>query len=180
MKKILLKTIFYLALVTTVLNGSDDLQITQTLPSPLQELNASVEVNATIVNHDNNLTRVSLLKEYTITRKYGFYVDPIFKIKLFNNSVSFRSKIKNAKVYNVFQGRVIYVKKDASSFCNVLKVKSGNKLTLVYSNLSKIAPAIKVGKTIEKGDVVGNVDNTLVFTVYKGFDSFNPLEVLKR
>ncbi|MBD3830823.1 MAG: peptidase M23, partial [Arcobacter sp.] len=56
---------------------------------------------------------ISPLKSYTITKNYGTYTDPIYGIKIFNESISLKPKTANAKVRTVFNGKVIYADKTA-------------------------------------------------------------------
>ena len=50
---------------------------------------------------------------YTITKRYGTYTDPIYGIKVFNESISLKPSKKNTKVKTVFNGKVIYADKTA-------------------------------------------------------------------
>lgn len=117
------------------------------------------------------------LKSYTITKKFGKYYDPIYKIKLFNESISLKSKVKNAKVYSTLKGKVVYAKKNAGALGNVVILKHKNNIHTVYSQLAKIPKTIKVGKWLPKGYVVGRVDTTLVFQVTKDNKYLNPEEL---
>jgi len=119
------------------------------------------------------------LKSYTITKKFGKYYDPIYKIELFNESISMRSKVKNAKVYSVLKGKVIYAKNNAGTLGNVVIVKHSNGLHTVYSQLSNIPRSLKVGKWIPKGYVIGRVNRTLVFQATKNNRYINPIQLFK-
>ncbi|MEJ2500367.1 MAG: peptidase M23, partial [Campylobacterales bacterium] len=50
---------------------------------------------------------IAPLDSYTVLKRYGTYTDPIYKIKIFNESVSLQPKNKEAKVKAVFNGKVI-------------------------------------------------------------------------
>ena len=119
------------------------------------------------------------LKSYTITKKFGKYYDPIYKIELFNESISMRSKVKNAKVYSVLKGKVIYAKNNAGTLGNVVIIKHSNGLHTVYSQLSNIPRSLKVGKWIPKGYVIGRVNRTLVFQATKNNRYINPIQLFK-
>ncbi len=117
------------------------------------------------------------LSSYTVTKKFGPYLDPIYKIELFNESVSLRSKTPNEKVYSALKGQVVYAKNDAGSLGNVVILKHSGDVHTIYSQLSQIAPTLSVGKVIPQGYVVGRIENTLVFQATKNNKYLNPLEL---
>jgi septal ring factor EnvC (AmiA/AmiB activator) len=51
---------------------------------------------------------IAPFQPYTITKRYGTYEDPVYGIKVFNESISLKPKKKNTKVKTVFNGKVIY------------------------------------------------------------------------
>ncbi|SFV51833.1 Membrane-bound metallopeptidase [hydrothermal vent metagenome] len=122
---------------------------------------------------------IAPLKSYTITKKYGTYKDPIYGIKVFNESISLKPKKKGAKVRNIFNGKVIYADKTAM-LDHVVIVEHANGLHTIYANLSKIAPYIKKGKRIKKGYVLGRVNDELVFEATQKSLHINPIELFKR
>lgn len=101
---------------------------------------------------------------YTITKKYGTYTDPIYGIKVFNESISLKPKESNAKVKTVFNGRIIYADKTAV-LKNIVIVEHDNELHTIYANLSQISPNVKKGMKIKKGYTIGRVDDELIFEV---------------
>lgn len=72
---------------------------------------------------------IKLLKQKSITEKkrylllnhtrsqkvYGTYTDPIYGIKVFNESISLKPSQKDTKVKTVFNGKVIYADKTPAS-----------------------------------------------------------------
>ncbi|MBC8238269.1 MAG: peptidase M23, partial [Helicobacteraceae bacterium] len=56
---------------------------------------------------------IAPLDSYTLSKKYGTYTDPIYGIKIFNESISLKPDTPNAKVKTVFNGKVIYADKTA-------------------------------------------------------------------
>jgi murein DD-endopeptidase MepM/ murein hydrolase activator NlpD len=117
------------------------------------------------------------LKSYTITKKFGKYYDPVYKIKLFNESISLKSKTKNAKVYATQKGKVVYAKQNAGALGNVVILKHKNNVHTIYSQLSQIPKTIKVGKWVSKGYTVGRVEDTLVFQVTKSNKYLDPAKL---
>jgi len=119
---------------------------------------------------------IAPLTSYVITKKYGTYIDPIYGIKIFNESISLRPKTSDTKVKTVFNGKVIYAQKTAV-LKNVVVVEHKNGLHTIYANLSKIAPNIKKGKKVKKGSVIGRIKDELTFEVtYKNYH-INPIRL---
>jgi septal ring factor EnvC (AmiA/AmiB activator) len=121
---------------------------------------------------------IAPLNNYTITKKYGTYRDPIYGIKIFNESISLKPKIANAKVKTVFNGKVIYADKTAV-LNNIVIVEHKNGLHTIYANLSQIAPGIKKGKRVRRGAVIGRVKNELVFEVTQRSSHINPIRLFR-
>ena len=121
---------------------------------------------------------ISPLDSFSVKRKFGSYVDPIYKMKIFNESVILTSKIQNAKVKNVLNGKVIYAK-DTAVLDKVVIIENSYGIHTIYAHLSKIAPTIKVGKKIKKGYVIGRVEDDLSFEVTQKSYHINPLELIR-
>jgi len=121
---------------------------------------------------------IAPLDSYTITKKYGTYTDPIYGIKIFNESISLKPKSANAKVKTVFNGKVVYADKTAV-LDNIVIVQHSNGLHTIYANLSQISPNIKVGKKIKKGYTIGRVKDELIFEVTQKSYHINPIRLFK-
>jgi len=115
---------------------------------------------------------------YKITKKYGTYTDPIYGIKVFNESISLKPSHKNAKVKTVFNGKVIYADKTAV-LDNIVIIEHKNGLHTIYANLSQISPNIKKGKRIKKGYTIGRVSDELIFEVTQKSYHINPIRLFK-
>lgn len=142
-----------------------------------------------VKKHGNSYQRVKTIKyrgqktiapldRYTISKKYGTYTDPIYGIKIFNESISLRPKAPNAKVKNVINGKVIYADNTAV-LDNIVIVEHKNGLHTIYANLSQIAPNIKKGKKVRKGAVIGRVKEELVFEVTQKSYHINPIRLFQ-
>ncbi|WP_373070417.1 murein hydrolase activator EnvC [Sulfurimonas sp.] len=115
---------------------------------------------------------------YTLTKKYGTYTDPIYGIKIFNESISMIPKEKNAKVRTVFNGKVIYADKTAV-LDNIVIVEHKDGLHTIYANLSQISPNIQKGKKIRKGYTIGRVNDELIFEVTQKSYHINPIRLFQ-
>ncbi len=122
---------------------------------------------------------ISPIKSYKITKKFGKYYDKVYKMEIFNESVSLKPTKKNSKVLSIFKGEVVYSKKNSGLLDNVVIVKHSGGLHTIYSHLDKISPTIKVGKWIPKGYVVGRVSGTLLFQATKNSKYINPEKLFK-
>ena len=129
------------------------------------------------ISDSKNIRIQAPLSSYVVTKKFGSYVDPVYKIELFNESVSLKSNTKNEKVFSALKGQVVYAKNDAGSLGNVVILKHSGDIHTIYSQLSQIAPTLSVGKVIPQGYVVGRVEDTLVFQATKNNRYLNPLEL---
>jgi len=105
-------------------------------------------------------------------------VDPVYKIKIFNESITLKSATSNAKVKNILNGKVVFAGK-SSMLGKVVVVSHSRKIHTVYAGLSKIAPTIHVGAKIQKGYVVGKVNEKLIFQATKNSKHINPLKLIK-
>jgi len=113
-----------------------------------------------------------------VIKKFGTYVDPIYKIKIFNESITLKSNTRNAKVKNILNGKVVFAGK-SSMLGKVVVVSHSHKMHTVYAGLSKIAPTIRVGSKIKKGYIVGKVTEKLIFQATKNSKHINPLKLIK-
>ncbi len=121
---------------------------------------------------------IAPLRTYTISQNFGNFIDPIYHIKVFNDSVVLKAKRKNAKVYNILDGKVIYAQK-TPMLDRVVIIKNRDNIHTIYAHLSKIAPTVKVGRYLKKGYVIGRVDRELNFEVTKDGMNINPMRLIK-
>ncbi len=121
---------------------------------------------------------IAPLRSFYIKRKFGNYFDPIYKIKIFNESVTLSSKIPNAKVRNVLNGKVIFAK-STPILDNVVIIENARGIHTIYAHLSKIAPTVKKGMKIRKGYIIGRVKKDLIFEVTQKNSHINPLRLIR-
>jgi len=113
-----------------------------------------------------------------LIKRFGTYIDPVYKIKIFNESITLQAPTSPAKVYNVLNGKVVFAGK-SSMLGKVVVVAHGNRMHTVYAGLSKIAPNLTVGRKIKKGYVVGKVKHKLLFQATKNSKHINPLKLIR-
>ncbi len=121
---------------------------------------------------------ISPLDKYIVTKKFGSYTDPIYGIKIFNESISMKPKLKNSKVKSVLNGKVILVAK-TPLLHNIVIIEHKNSIHTIYAHIDRIAPNIKKGKRLKKGTVIGRVNNELMFEVTQKSYHINPLSMIK-
>ena len=122
---------------------------------------------------------IAPLDSYSVKQKFGNYVDPIYNIKIFNESVILRSSTPDAKVKSVLNGKVVFAKA-TSMLENVVIIENENGIHTIYAHLSQIAPTVKVGSVVQKGYVIGRVRNDLTFEVTQRNYHIDPLEMISK
>ena len=120
---------------------------------------------------------ISPIRGAKLIKKFGTYIDPIYKIKIFNESITLKAPSRNAKVRNVLNGKVVFAG-SSSMLGKVVVVSHGGKMHTVYAGLSKIAPNVKKGSRIKKGYVIGKVSRKLIFEATKNSKHINPLRLI--
>ena len=113
-----------------------------------------------------------------VVKGFGTYVDPIYKIKIFNESITLKAPSRNAKVHNVLNGKVVF-SGSSSMLGKVVVVSHSGRMHTVYAGLSKIAPNIRKGTRIKKGYVIGRVSRKLIFEATKNSKHINPVKLIR-
>lgn len=121
----------------------------------------------------------SPLDSYHIEQRFGTYFDPVYKIKVFNESVVLSPKYKNANVRNVLDGKIVFAK-ETPVLKKVVIIEHANQMHTIYAYLDKIAPTIRPGLRIKKGYIIGKVDDRLGFEVTQKDKHIDPLELIGR
>lgn len=120
---------------------------------------------------------IAPLENAYVKRKFGNYTDPVYNIKIFNESIVLGIKSDNSQVKNVLNGEVVFVNETAV-LGKVIIVKHSGNIHTIYAHLSQIAPTIKVGSIIKKGYVIGRISGDLTFEVTQANHHINPLELI--
>jgi len=121
---------------------------------------------------------ISPIQGAKVVKRFGTYIDPIYKIKIFNESITLRAPSRNAKVHNILNGKVVF-SGSSSMLGKVVVVSHSGRMHTVYAGLSKIAPNIRKGTRIKKGYVIGRVSRKLMFEVTKNSKHINPVKLIK-
>ena len=122
---------------------------------------------------------ITPLKSFKVVKNFGTYYDPVYKIKLFNESIVLKSDEEQAKVLCVLNGKVVYAKKNAGMLANVVIIQHEDGLHTIYSHLDEISPTLVVGKWIKQGYVVGRVNDSLMFQATKDASHIDPKDLFK-
>lgn len=121
---------------------------------------------------------IAPLDGYIVTKRFGAYIDPVYGIKIQNESVSLRPTDPDAKVKAVFNGKVILAKPTAM-LENVIIIEHDNGLHTIYAHLDKIAPTVTVGQRLKQGAIIGRVGRELLFQVTQRNAHIDPLQVIR-
>ena len=162
--------------ITKVEREKTIIRPTQKSSTSVRQIGSSYQTSA-LVKYRGKKT-IAPLENYTIAQNFGTYIDPIYKMKIFNESVILRSKSKNARVKNVLDGKVIYADK-TSMLDHVVIIKNRDNIHTIFAHLSQIAPTIKVGKKVPKGYILGRIGRELTFEVTQNDKHINPMRLIK-
>ena len=121
---------------------------------------------------------ISPVKGARLVKRFGTYVDPIYKIKIFNDSITLKAPYSDATVRTVLNGKVVYVGEN-SMLGKVVIVQHSNGLHTVYAGLSKISPLIKTGTRIRRGTAVGKIRRKLIFQATQNSKLINPTRLIR-
>jgi septal ring factor EnvC (AmiA/AmiB activator) len=113
-----------------------------------------------------------------LVKRFGNYVDPIYKIKIFNDSVTLKAPQSDATVRSVLNGKVVYVGEN-SILGKVVILQHGHGLHTVYAGLSKISPIIRTGVRIRRGTAVGKVRRKLIFQATQNAKLIDPTRLIR-
>lgn len=122
---------------------------------------------------------MSPLDAYTIEQRFGTYFDPVYKIKVFNESVILSPKRANANVKNVLDGKVVFAN-ETPVLKKVVIIEHANQMHTIYAYLDKIAPTIRPGLRIKRGYIIGKVNERLGFEVTQKDKHIDPLELIRK
>ena len=146
------------------------------LPEGAREAISSYQASKTS-NYSGERT-FAPLDGYVVTKRFGPYTDPVYGIKIYNESISMRPTESDAKVKAVFNGKVIFAKATAM-LDNVVIIEHDNGLHTIYAHMDKIAPTISVGQRLKQGSIVGRVGRELLFQVTQRNAHIDPLQVIR-
>ena len=125
-------------------------------------------------NNSSDKKAISPLGDAKVVKAFGSHTDPTHKIKIFNESITLKVAQGKNKVYNVLDGKVVFVGK-SDVLGKVIVIAHKNKLHTIYARLSTFAPTIYVGRRLKQGYVIGKVDDTLVFQITQNSKHINPM-----
>ncbi|ADV46119.1 Peptidase M23 [Nitratifractor salsuginis DSM 16511] len=121
---------------------------------------------------------ISPIRGARLVKSFGNYVDPIYKIKIFNDSVTLKAPKSDATVRSVLNGKVVYVGEN-SILGKVVILQHSHGLHTVYAGLSKISPIIRTGARIRRGTAVGKVRRKLIFQATQNAKLINPTRLIR-
>ena len=134
--------------------------------------------NVSVVKYTGAKT-IAPLDYYSVEQNFGPYYDPVYNLKVFNESVTLISKMPNSVVYSIFDGKVVYAK-EAPILKKVVIIEHSNEMYSIYSQLDKIAPTIKPGFVVKKGYTIGRVSQRLGLEITQKDKHIDPLEIIAK
>jgi len=122
---------------------------------------------------------ISPLSGSKLIKRFGTYIDPIYKFKIFNKSITLKAPYQGARVKSVLSGKVVFAENSGGMLGKVVIIAHPNNLHTIYAKLSRLAPGIHVGKRVSKGSTIGKVNSVLMFEVTKNNKHINPLKLIR-
>ncbi|MRJ06709.1 MAG: hypothetical protein C6I01_04235 [Epsilonproteobacteria bacterium] len=110
-----------------------------------------------------------------IIQRFGSYVDPLYHIRIYNNSIVIKTQ-PNAKIHAVERGEVVYIGDYGGK--KIIFIKHPNGVFSIYSNLTKVSPFLKKGYKVRRGEIIARVKNSLEFAMSYKENYVNPLRYL--
>jgi len=111
-----------------------------------------------------------------IIKKFGSYIDPIYNIRLYNDSITIKPYKKNSVVRSILNGRIIYIGKEDNK--KIIIIKHKNDIFSIYANLDEISPILKRGSYVKKGQIIARVKDSLEFEVTYKERPINPIKII--
>lgn len=139
---------------------------------------SSKKLPSAVVTYREKKT-ISPLKGARLIKKFGTYIDPIYKFKIFNKSITLKAPYAGSKVQSVLDGKIVFAENSGGMLGKVVIVEHTHHLHTIYAKLSRLAPGIHVGKELSKGSIIGKVDNSLMFEVTRNNKHINPLKLIR-
>ena len=140
------------------------------------QINNNSYTAKTITSYRGSKT-ISPIKAAKVVKSFGSFIDPIYRIRSFSDSVTLSSKIDDHRIYNVLNGEVIFKGKN-SMLGKMVVVKHSDGLHTIYADMDKFSPFIKKGSRVKKGTVLGKVRHKLIFEATKKGKFINPLSLI--
>ncbi|GHS89017.1 peptidase M23 [Campylobacterota bacterium] len=116
-------------------------------------------------------------KPIVVTKEFGPYTDPIYHIKIHNDSVTLKANENDALVRSVLPGKVVFAD-NLRLLGKVVIVEHKDNIHTIYRNLEDISPNIKVAGTLKERESIGRIVKELVFEVTKDGLPINPLQLI--
>ncbi|MCK4442629.1 MAG: peptidoglycan DD-metalloendopeptidase family protein, partial [Sulfurovaceae bacterium] len=100
-----------------------------------------------VANYKGKKT-ISPLGGSKLIKKFGTYIDPIYKFKIFNKSITLKAPYQGAKVKSVLNGKVVFAENSGGMLGKVVIIAHSNNIHTIYAKLSRLAPGIHAGRRV--------------------------------
>jgi murein DD-endopeptidase MepM/ murein hydrolase activator NlpD len=111
-----------------------------------------------------------------VVQRFGSYIDPIYKIRIYNNSIKIKTA-PYAKVRAVERGIVVYAGEHDGK--KMIFIKHPDGVFSIYSNLYALAPGIQKGSRVRRGQIIARVKDSLQFAMSYREKYINPLKLIR-
>lgn len=120
---------------------------------------------------------ISPMKGGKVVKRFGTYYDPLYHIKIYNESIVIKAPQKNTIVKNVLNGEIVYIG-TSSMLGKVVVVAHSNKLHTIYAGLSSFGTTLKQGTKLKQGGTIGKVNSKLTFEATQNSQHIDPLTLI--
>jgi murein DD-endopeptidase MepM/ murein hydrolase activator NlpD len=128
------------------------------------------------VSYYKGIKTVAPLKG-TVIKRFGTYVDPVYKIVIHNYSITIHAYRPNAVVRSIMPGKVIYIGTHDDK--KIIIIKHPHDFFSIYANLSMVSPILRKGSFVKRGQIIARVKHNLEFEITYREKPINPLRVIK-
>ncbi len=109
-----------------------------------------------------------------VTKRFGSYIDPVYRIRVYNDTINIKPYQKNSIVRAIMSGRIVYIDKKKG----IIFIRHKNNLFSIYANLSMVSPLLKKGSYVKRGQIIARVADYLEFEITYKDRPINPLKVI--
>jgi len=141
----------------------------------VKQINSSYKAIATSTYSGGKT--ISPIAGASVIKRFGTYEDPVYKIKIFNESITLQAPSNDSPVVSVLDGKVVYAG-NSSMLGKVVVIAHAGNIHTVYAGLSKIPSSITAGRAVSKGYTIGKVSRRLIFEATKNSRQIDPLQLI--
>ena len=119
---------------------------------------------------------IAPLAKYRLVRRFGTYTDPIYRIRVQNQSVTLAPTQDN-RVRTILEGRIVLMT-NTPLLGNVIVIEHKEQLHSIYAHIDVMAPMLTQGMDLPKGSIIGRAQKELLFQVTQNSTKIDPMSII--